>query len=392
LTANPCLLCDTELGDVIDPGQELGGVTSDMKPWPHFGRIVVCGRCGHVQKNLNRAWTEQVRRIYDEYELNELSGGVEQVVFLDGAPLTRSDRVLGRVDDIPARGRMLDVGCGNGATLRAFGRRFPEWSLFGFEVNARTRDEVLSLAGVEGFFEHELEDVEGQFDCITLFHVLEHLPEPRRVMRWVREHLAPEGLLIIQVPDIAANPLDLVVFDHSSHFDRGRLTALATALGFDVAHAGPWVPKELSAVFRRGTTGEREIRAADDALDVQTQAQADIEWLAATLDAARAHAEGRPLGIFGTAVAGTWLGGSLGDRVSFFVDQDPQRIGKTHLGVPVLGPSDVPEGSNVFIAFTPPLAQKIADRLAADPINWTLVCPPERRRIGVGATTLAPQA
>ena len=46
--------------------------------------------------------------------------------------------------------------------------------------------------------------------------------------------------------------------------------------------------------------------------------------------------------MFVTAVAGTWLAGSLGGMAAFFVDEDPSRTGKHHVGLPVLAPQEVP--------------------------------------------------
>jgi SAM-dependent methyltransferase len=379
VAADPCLVCEGRLGEPIEPPRELGGVTSDMKPWPRFGEIVVCARCGHVQKDLNEGWREQTERIYADYELNLLSGGTEKVIFSQNGALTRSERVLGAVQEVaslPTQGRMLDIGCGNGATLRAFGRRLPWWRLSGFEVNARTRDEVLSLPGVEGFVAGELEAVEGEFDCITLIHVLEHLPDPMAVLRWVRPHLAPGGLLVVQIPDIAANPLDLAVFDHSSHFDPPRLSAFMTALGFDTIEIGGHVAKEITGVFRDSSRETTAVDRSEDAAEVEARVRADIGWLASTLEAALDLAQEAPLGVFGTAVAGTWLAGRLGERVSFFVDEDPQRIGKRHIGLPVLAPAEVPPGSSVFIASTPRLAEEIRNRLTSAAAAWKPVSPP----------------
>ena len=101
---------------------------------------------------------------------------------------------------------MLDIGCGNGATLRAFGRALPGWDLAGFEVDAKTRDEVLGIPEVTRFFEGELGDVDESFDCMTLIHVLEHLPDPRSVFAWIASHLAPGGVLLVQSRTLRRTP------------------------------------------------------------------------------------------------------------------------------------------------------------------------------------------
>jgi SAM-dependent methyltransferase len=66
----------------------------------------------------------------------------------------------------------------------------------------------------------------GSFDVVTMFHVLEHVPDPVAVVRRTLEWLAPSGLLIIEVPN--AGGLGASVFGrawsgldlprHLSHF------------------------------------------------------------------------------------------------------------------------------------------------------------------------------
>jgi SAM-dependent methyltransferase len=41
----------------------------------------------------------------------------------------------------------------------------------------------------------------GEFDCVTAFHVLEHVPDPIRAVRRMLEWLAPGGLLVLEVPN-----------------------------------------------------------------------------------------------------------------------------------------------------------------------------------------------
>jgi SAM-dependent methyltransferase len=48
----------------------------------------------------------------------------------------------------------------------------------------------------------------GEFDVIHMNHVLEHLPDPSEHLRWCLEHLAPNGMLWIEVPFQFDNDLD----------------------------------------------------------------------------------------------------------------------------------------------------------------------------------------
>src|SRR6202034_98872 len=86
-------------------------------------------------------------------------------------------------------------------------------------------------------------------------------------------------------------------------------------------------------------------------------------WLDAMRGDARGNRDGRLFGIFGTSIAGTWLYSELGDQVSFFVDEDPQRAGKSHLGIPIVLPEQAPEDSLVFVALPESLAGTVISRL-----------------------------
>ena len=67
-------------------------------------------------------------------------------------------------------------------------------------------------------------------------------------------------------------------------------------------------------------------------------------------------------GIFGTAVAGTWLAGALDMEVDFFVDEDPSRIRAKHLGIPIISPDDAAEGSDVFVGMAPAVSKRLAGK------------------------------
>src|SRR5262249_36953159 len=150
------------------------------------------------------------------------------------------DRLASHVG-LPARGGMLDIGCGNGATLAAFGRLRPEWTLAGFEQSESIRPRILSLPGVKEFWSGTLESVHGRFDLITVVHVLEHASRPIAFLEEVRRLLSPGGILLIQVPDVAENPFDMLVTDHYSHFSPEILESFVRMFGFEpVPGAAGW--------------------------------------------------------------------------------------------------------------------------------------------------------
>jgi hypothetical protein len=65
----------------------------------------------------------------------------------------------------------------------------------------------------------------------------------------------------------------------------------------------------------------------------------------------------------------------LGDAVDFFVDEDPDRVGKVFQGRRVLHPEDAPEGSRVFIGMPFPIAQGIRERMTSSRAGFHLPPP-----------------
>ena len=101
----------------------------------------------------------------------------------------------------PARPiRLLDFGCGAGDFLASLDQAV--FAAEGVEINSvgraactakgvRVRDSLpaISAAGEHGF------------DVITMWHVLEHLPDPREVLLSLRRLLRPGGVIVIAVPN-----------------------------------------------------------------------------------------------------------------------------------------------------------------------------------------------
>ena len=101
-----------------------------------------------------------------------------------------------------SRGRLLDVGCGNGTLLAAM--RALGWDVLGIEPDpeaARIAREVGKLPVVTG----SLEDARlpaGSFDAVTVSHVIEHVPDPRALLRECSRLLSSGGQLIVATPNV----------------------------------------------------------------------------------------------------------------------------------------------------------------------------------------------
>ncbi len=145
---------------------------------------------------------------------------------------------LAALDGIPP-GRLLDVGCGNGAFLEAMTRR--GFDATGVEISPRASDlaHARGLRVVTGDF-LRVPLPEEAFDLVTMNHYLEHSPDPRASLERARESLAPGGLLVVGVPDFGswvrrafgADWADLELPRHLSHFSRRGLARMLASCGF----------------------------------------------------------------------------------------------------------------------------------------------------------------
>jgi hypothetical protein len=84
----------------------------------------------------------------------------------------------------------------------------------------------------------------------------------------------------------------------------------------------------------------------------------------------------RMFGLFGTAISGMWVYGALRDKVSFFVDEDPSRVGNSFEGLPILSPSQAPAGITVFVPLLPKVARRGVGRHTGSEVAY--VEPPSR--------------
>lgn len=94
--------------------------------------------------------------------------------------------------------RWLDVGCNRGLLLEAARRH--GWQVTGIEIAAEAAARARADYGLTVLPSFDQLDGQASFDVISAWHVLEHTFDPVGFLHAAKAHLAPGGVLAIQVP------------------------------------------------------------------------------------------------------------------------------------------------------------------------------------------------
>ena len=97
----------------------------------------------------------------------------------------------------PVKGRILDIGAGTGDFLLEFKNQ--NWDILGIEPNDKAKGIALGKGIKFGYTIEKLES--NSFDVITMWHVLEHVPDVEHQVAELKRLLKPSGTIIIAVPN-----------------------------------------------------------------------------------------------------------------------------------------------------------------------------------------------
>jgi SAM-dependent methyltransferase len=95
--------------------------------------------------------------------------------------------------------RILEIGFGEGKFLKELMSR--KYNVAGVEQSEYARDKMKKILGSENVF-GDIGKVLGKFEVVVMYHVLEHIQEPKEYLKKIMRILTPGGRLIVRVPNI----------------------------------------------------------------------------------------------------------------------------------------------------------------------------------------------
>jgi SAM-dependent methyltransferase len=236
---NACLLCGSEkFARLFSASDRLYGTTAR-----EFD-VVRCGGCGllrlHPQPTpaeLRGYYPENYWFAPDQTAASRLEEAYRRLVLRDHVRFV-SQSLAG----FAPQGPLLDIGCGGGLFLGLMRRAGVR--VFGLDFSreaasiANSRHQVPAVCGML-----ERSPLRPQsFAAISMFHVLEHLYDPRSYLVAAHQLLRPGGRLIVQVPNAACCQFRLLgrawngvdVPRHLFDFRDFDLERLVESCGFDL--------------------------------------------------------------------------------------------------------------------------------------------------------------
>ena len=219
----------------------------------HHSDLVECLGCGHRYSIFID--TTNLVALYEDkqYKVIDTRGSISDYIVL-----VDSKRILRSIDKLTdSTSRLLDFGCGKGAFMNI--ARNQGWETKGVETAESRADFAKNIFDLDvdtGFYDNGTIG-DAPFDVISLFHVVEHLPDPKHLLKnLVDYNLKDDGLLVIEVPLFESFQSRLakqkwIHLDHHyhlSHFSEDTLDRLANDLGLSI------VKKEYNS-FHVGVVG-----------------------------------------------------------------------------------------------------------------------------------------
>ena len=247
---------ERELDELLDPET---GLLSER-----FSRVIACPLCdgrSHTTLFVKRGYPivrcDACRLVFanpqvdESLVLDEYRAGGERANDLWVDVLTserqleldreKFEEILDELEPYRGGGRLLDVGTSIGLFLRLALDR--GWDAVGNEFGERAREVARERFGID-VSDKRLDEVglePASLDVVTLNSVLEHVNEPRRMLREIAELLTLGGVLFVIVPNVESLACRVLhqraaTFDGRNHliyFSPQTLTAMLEAEGFD---------------------------------------------------------------------------------------------------------------------------------------------------------------
>ena len=242
--------------------QLCGGNDTTLKFQDGPFRVLTCKGCGLVYVTP-RLQGEALLAVYDEgywKSSNPKQRGYADYAREAALYLKTFEKRMALVSrHLPAKARILDVGCAAGYFLRTAQRHGHD--VHGVEISKAIAGEAIGALGADRVWNGTLDEAvrvrgwaPGSFDLVTLWDVIEHVPDPQSLLRTIRGLIKQGGKLLLETQYVVSRWARLLGKrwhhykhdEHLYHFSPATIRRLLADCGFAVeacgsAYAGKYV-------------------------------------------------------------------------------------------------------------------------------------------------------
>jgi len=164
--------------------------------------------------------------------------------------LRRKEAIISTYSD---PGELLDIGCGTGEFLNYC--KSKNWLVTGVEPNQKARQFAMEAYHLTVYPEEKLTQLPNEFyDTITLWHVLEHVPDFNERISQIKKLIKPDGIILLALPNVDSPDANkyggfwagLDVPRHLHHFTPAAISILARLHKLDLVKS---IPMKMDAYY-----------------------------------------------------------------------------------------------------------------------------------------------
>lgn len=361
-----CHICRSNSLEIYEEFTNLPSITSDAFPHSALLEIGECKNCHSIVKNTTDFWAKNVAKIYENYQIYHQSDGNEKKIFQNEKTTTldsRSDKIISEMlkqTSISQNARCLDIGTGSGAFLVSLSKFGDHFELWGQDLKDDYKSELAKIPNFKELLCCDLSDISGNFDLISLVHVLEHVVNPIDFLNEILALLNNEGILIVNVPNSIENPIDLVVYDHCTHFSKSSLNMVLQKAGYELIYLSDELIKRELVCFAIPARNKAHTKLEEQKIPFRLEEK--YFWLQNIITLANKETAEKKFYIFGASLAGVWLGANLKNWRGCFIDEDPNKIGNKLLGKEIISINKVDSKYPIIVPLEITLSLSICEK------------------------------
>ncbi|MEM7819495.1 MAG: class I SAM-dependent methyltransferase [Candidatus Aenigmatarchaeota archaeon] len=199
--------------------------------------IVKCKNCGHIYQNP-RLSDNEIKKAYNK--IKKFYRTMPRKTNIMSFNLLNNKR-LEEIEKYANKGKVLDIGCSFGNFLNTAKKR--GWETYGNDISKYISDFAKKKMKLNVFYGtiEQIKYPKEFFDTITLFDVIEHLPDPKKTLKECNRIMKKNGLLIIQTPaidsiyaKIKGKNWEYFGIQHLNYFSKKSLETLLKKTGFKI--------------------------------------------------------------------------------------------------------------------------------------------------------------